>query len=371
MKDVGIVYDDIYAQHKTELMFGHPERPDRVTHAIMKLTEYDMYGENRKGNFHEIIPRLATNREIELSHSSHLISDIQQAVDRAAKYQRNILMDGDTPVSGQSYTAALYAVGGNFAAIDAIMDGKINSAFVLCRPPGHHANTGASRGFCLFNNIVLATQYLMREKGLKKIAIIDWDAHAGNGTEEIAYSGVPNVPDDSELLFFSIHQDPRTLYPGTCFPEDIGDGKQKGKIINITLPPRSGDNCVQLALDQLILPILHEFKPEYILFSAGFDGHYKDQLTNLGYTSQGYGKIIEKVLPLAEEYAKGRMSLTLEGGYNLEAQSNSIANVLSILSGDHMIVEDDTQENPQCLAYTENKLIPRLKEFLHPYWKNI
>jgi acetoin utilization deacetylase AcuC-like enzyme len=352
-------------------MFGHPERPERVTHAIMKLTEHEMYGENRKSNFHEITPRLATMQELELSHSNQLITDIQQSVERASKHHRNVLMDGDTPVSGQSYTAALYAAGGNFSAIDAIMDGKINSAFVLCRPPGHHANKGAARGFCLFNNIVLATQYLMRKKGIKKVAIIDWDAHAGNGTEEIVYSGVPNVPDDAELLFFTIHQDPRTLYPGTCFPQEIGEGKQKGKIVNITLPPRSGDTCFQLALDQIMVPMLTEFKPEYILFSAGFDGHFDDQLTNLGYTSQGYAKILQKIIPIAEEYAKGRMSLTLEGGYNLEAQSNSIVNVMSVLSGGIIINEDDEFEDQRCLEYTENKLTPYLKEMLEPYWKNI
>jgi acetoin utilization deacetylase AcuC-like enzyme len=352
-------------------MFGLPERPDRVTHAIMKLIENDMYGENRKNNFHEIAPRQATPTEIELSHSPRLISDIQQAVDRAAKHQRNILMDGDTPVSSQSYTAALYSAGGNFSAIDAIIEGKITSGFVLCRPPGHHANQGAARGFCLFNNVVLATQHLMNEKGLKRIAIIDWDAHAGNGTEDIVYSGVPNVPEDAELLFFSIHQDPRTLYPGTCFPQEIGEGNQKGKIINVTLPPRSGDQCMQIALDQLILPMLHEFKPEYLLFSAGFDGHYMDQLTNLGYTSQGYAKIVEKIMPLAEEYAKGRMSFTLEGGYNLGAQSNSIVNVMSVLSGGNAIFEDDEKDDPRCVEYTENKLIPHLKELLEPYWKNL
>ena len=371
MKNVGIVYDDIYAEHKTTLMYSHPERPDRVTHAIMRLKEEEMYGENRKTHFFETTPRLATSEEISLSHSESLINDIRKKVDKAAKFDQNLTMDADTVISGESYDAALYAAGGNFAAIDAIFDGIINSAFVLCRPPGHHANVGAARGFCLFNNVILATQYLMREKGLKKVAIIDWDAHAGNGSEDIVYEGVPNTPDDAELLFFSIHQDPNTLYPGTCFPNEIGEGKQKGKIVNITLPPRSGDNCMQLALDQVILPMLHEFKPEYILFSAGFDGHYKDQLTNLGYTSQGYGKIIEKVLPVAEEYAKGRISLTLEGGYNLGAQSNSIVNVLSILSGGSMVVEDDEQENSQCYEYTENKLIPYLRELLQPYWKNI
>jgi len=265
----------------------------------------------------------------------------------------------------------LYSAGGNFSIIDAVMEGEIKSGFVLCRPPGHHANKGAARGFCLFNNVVLATQYLMREKNIEKVAIIDWDAHAGNGTEDLVYSGVPNVPEDAELLFFSIHQDPRTLYPGTCFPQEIGEGKQKGKIVNITLPPLSGDNCFQLALEQLILPMLHEFKPEYILFSAGFDGHFMDQLTNLGYTSQGYGKIVQKILPVAEEYAKGRMSFTLEGGYNLAAQSNSILNVLSVLSGGKILVEDDEHDDPRCVEYTENKLIPFLRETLNPYWKSI
>ncbi len=371
MKNVGIVYNDIYTEHKTSLMWGHPERSDRVTHAIMKLTENEMYGENRKGNFHEIVPRAATIEDLKIGHSARLIDDIKTAVERAGKQQRNIYMDADTPVSGQSYTAALYAAGGNFSAIDSIIEGKINSAFVLCRPPGHHANKGAARGFCLFNNIVLATQYLMREKGIKRVAIIDWDAHAGNGTEELVYNGVPNVPEDAELLFFTIHQDPRTLYPGTCFPQEIGEGKQKGKIVNITLPSRSGDKCVQIALDHLILPMLHEFKPEFILFSAGFDGHYKDKLTNLGYSSEGYGQILQKVIPIAEEYAKGRMSLTLEGGYDLTAQSNSIVNVISVLSGGSIVFEDDYSDYYHRLEYTENKLIPYLKELLQPYWKNL
>ncbi|MHA1111467.1 MAG: histone deacetylase family protein [Promethearchaeota archaeon] len=371
MKNVGIVYDNIYAEHKTTLMYSHPERPDRVTHAIKRLKEEEMYGENRKSNFFEIAPRLATPQEILLSHTKSLVDDIKRKVEKAAQNHLNLTMDADTVISGESYTAALYAAGGNFAAIDAIFDGKISSAFVLCRPPGHHANRGASRGFCLFNNVILATQYLMNEKGLKNVAIIDWDAHAGNGSEDLVRNGVPNVPEDAELLFFSIHQDPRTLYPGTCFPDEIGEGKQKGKIVNITLLPHSGDKCMQLALDQLILPMLHEFKPEYILFSAGFDGHYKDQLTNLGYTSQGYANIVEKILPVANEYAKGRISLTLEGGYNLEAQSNSIVNVISKLSGEGIIFEEDEQESSECLAYTENKLIPYLKELLEPYWKNL
>ncbi|MBN2155556.1 MAG: histone deacetylase [Candidatus Lokiarchaeota archaeon] len=371
MKNVGIVYDHIYAEHKTNLMYSHPERADRVIHAISRLREEGMYGENRRSNFFEIQPRLAALEEIHLAHSESLITEIQEKTVRAAKFHQNLTTDPDTVLSGESYTAALYAAGGNFSAIDAIFDGIINSAFILCRPPGHHANVSASRGFCVFNNIILATQYLMREKRIKKVAIIDWDAHAGNGSEDIVYSGVPNVPEEAELLFFSIHQDPRTLYPGTCFPEDIGQGKQKGKIVNITLPPRSGDDCVQLALDHLILPMLREFKPEYILFSAGFDGHHRDHLTNLGYTSQGYGKIIDKVMPVAEEFAQGRMSLTLEGGYNLEAQSNSIVNVVSKLSGAGLIIEEDQKTNDQCLEYTENKLIPYLKKLLGPYWKNI
>jgi acetoin utilization deacetylase AcuC-like enzyme len=368
MKKVGIVYDPIYAKHDTGNY--HPECKDRVIKTIKALEQHQMWGKNHDTQFIDILPRQATIDELKWCHSMDLILEVQSAAQSAKDSNSNEFMDGDTPVSGDSFNASLFAAGGNFCAIDAIFEKKVDRAFVICRPPGHHANRDASRGFCLFNNVMLATEYLFKKKNLKKVAILDFDAHAGNGSEDICWHGVPGVAADQELLFISTHQDPRTLYPGTCFVKDIGEGKQKGKIVNVPFAPNSGDESMQLALNKIINPLLNEFKPEFILMSAGFDGHKNDPITSLKFTQQGFGKIVESLLPISNQYANGRISITLEGGYNLTAISNSITNVVSVLSeGKILEIEDDYDETHSTKEYTENELIPEIKETLGPYWK--
>lgn len=366
MKNVGIVYDPIYSEHDTEMFSSHPERKERVLHTIEVLQDHNMWGKDRGENFKEVKSREADLDEIRWGHSDYLISRVKNTSENSGKSYGSSYLDPDTPVSPRSFNAALYAAGGNFSAIDAIFNGEIERAFCLCRPPGHHANREASRGFCLFNNIVLASDYLFNKKGIKKVAIVDFDAHAGNGTEEIIYNGIPG----GDLLMISTHQDPRTLYPGTCFAEDIGEGQQKGKIINIPFAPYSGDQSMKLALDKIILPVLTEFKPEFLLISAGFDGHYKDPITQLGFTRQGFGKILQKLVPISEEFAKNRISVTLEGGYNLDALANSITNVINVMTDGSIIeTEDEYDEGNDVLNFTENKLIPKVQSILKPYWK--
>ncbi|MCP4763581.1 MAG: histone deacetylase [archaeon] len=372
MKKVGIVYDSIYADHNTEIFAPHPENKDRVLHTIESLTEQDMYGEYRPDHFVPIEPREASIKEILWAHSQSLVSRVEENVTLASNRFSRAFMDGDTPVSSRSMEAALMAAGGNFAAIDAIFDNEINSAFTLCRPPGHHANVNASRGFCLFNNVILASQYLFRIKDLNRVAILDFDVHAGNGSEDIIWNGVPGYPDgEKELLFISSHQDPSMFYPFSCFVDEVGDESQKGKIVNATYAPRSGDMCMQMVLKNIVRPLFDEFKPEFLLISAGFDGHYMDPIGGLAFTRQGFGEIIKTLMPMVVESAKGRILATLEGGYNINALSDSITNILNVLSGGENIHKDDgfSGETAKEISFTENKLIPSIKEILAPYWK--
>ncbi|MHA1728640.1 MAG: histone deacetylase family protein [Promethearchaeota archaeon] len=365
MKKVGIVYNPIYAKHKTSP--GHPEKKERVTQTIETLKQHEMYGDNHSESFISIIPRPATVNELRWAHSDSLIARVQNEVKRAGQLNTNTYLDtGDTPVSGASYDAALYAAGGNFAAIDAIFDGKISKAFVLCRPPGHHSNQNYSRGFCLFNNIALSVNYLLRKKDLNRVAIVDFDVHAGNGTEEIFWNGTGL--DNKEVLIISTHQNPSDFYPQTCFLSEIGEGNQKGKIVNVTFARSSGDECMKSVLQNIIKPLLDEFKPEFLLISAGFDAHWQDPVGGLGFTTQLYGEIIRFLTPIAEEHALGRISATLEGGYNLNALGNSIVNVMSTMAGDSIIVEDEHSEPENVINFTKDRLIPKIKETLKPYW---
>jgi len=366
MKNVGIVYQDIYAKHDTG---PHPECADRVTHTIEQLKENQMYGENRIAHFKNIDPGKASLEQIRWSHSNTLINKVKNAVESTIKRNSHVYIDGDTVASPATYDAALYAAGGNFASIDAIFSGEIDRGFVLCRPPGHHSNRDYARGFCIFNNIALSVEYLIRAKKLNRVAIVDFDAHAGNGTEELFYSGL----EQGELLFFSIHQHPHTLYPGTCFVDEIGEGKQKGKIVNITLAPYSGQKSIKLTFDQIILPMLREFKPEFILCSAGFDAHHNDPLTNLGFMDQTYSYIIQELGKISDEFANGRIQCTLEGGYNIKHLGNSITNVINSLADDKTIFKETDEfsigQKVDILEFTENKLIPQIKAIFAPYWK--
>lgn len=364
MKKLGIVYNPIYADHRTGR--GHPETHERVLQTIELLKKHDMYGEKCGENFISVDSRKATLEEISWVHSKLLIDRVKQAVTRAGDTTGRIHMDGDTLVSKHSFDAALRAVGGNFAAIDAIFERKINRAFILCRPPGHHTNTNASRGFCLFNNVALGCNYLFRKKNINKIAIVDFDVHAGNGTEEIFWDGTGMKGKD--VLMISTHQNPSYFYPGTGFVEEIGGGSNKGKIVNIPFERHCGDQSMAHVLREIIGPLLNEFEPEFIYFSAGFDAHYRDPVGGLNFTAEGYGNIVQFLEPISEKFSEGRFAFTLEGGYNIGALGRSIVNILNVSVGGSILYFDNHIEPDSTAEYTAKTLIPLIKETLKPYW---
>ncbi|MFX1320358.1 MAG: histone deacetylase [Promethearchaeota archaeon] len=358
----GIIYDDIYLEHR---IGTHVESHMRLIEIMKFLKEMNVLEDP---NFKLIKPRKATLDQIKYIHEEGLIREVQE-VSRLAEKTNNIqYLDMDTAVSGKTYEASLYSVGGNLQAADEILEGNIKNAFAAVRPPGHHSNSYKCAGFCIFNNVAIATEYLIREKGFKRIAIVDWDCHHGNGTQDIFYEGSPSK--NGEVVMFSSHQDGRTLYPGSGFLGEIGSGKGEGKIINYPMPPRAADDIIITFFDEIISPVCKEFKPEFILISAGFDTHWTDTLTNMGWTIQGPANYLKRIKEIAKDYSKDRILITLEGGYEVEKQARAVYNCLKVLNDEDesLIQEESRTSNRELLAYINEKLIPAIKKKLNPYW---
>ena len=358
----GIIYDDIYLEHR---IGAHVESHMRLVEIMDFLQEVKLLEDS---DFKLIQPRKATLDQIRYVHTDSLIKEVKAISELAESTNRIQSLDLDTDVSGKTYKASLYSVGGNLQAIDEILDQNIKNGFALVRPPGHHSNSYKCAGFCIFNNIAVAAEYLFREKGIKKVAIIDWDCHHGNGTQDIFYHGSKSK--DGELIMFNSHQDGRTLYPGSGFIGEVGSGKGEGKIINYPMPPNAADDAILIFFDEIITPILSEFKPEFILISAGFDTHWTDDLTNMGWTIQGPANYLKKIKSIAKEFSKDRLLITLEGGYQIDKQAKAVYNCLRVLNdeNENLILEKTRSSEHVLLEYLNKKLIPALKEKLKPYW---
>ena len=358
----GVIYDSIYLQHR---IGNHIESHERLI-AIMEFLKEKNLLENP--DFKLINPRKATIEQIEYIHEPKLIKEVKEICELSEKTGRIQNLDMDTSVSAKTYEAALYSVGGNLQAIDDILNGEIKNGFALVRPPGHHSNSYKCSGFCIFNNIAIAAEYLFREKGLKRVVIIDWDCHHGNGTSDLFYNG--SKSDEGELVMFNSHQDGRTLYPGSGFIGECGSGKGKGKIINYPMPPRAADDVIPLYFEEIIQPICDEFKPEFVLISAGFDTHWTDRLTGMGWTYQAPANYLKLLRKLANTYANDRILITLEGGYELDKQAKAVFNCLKVLNNedDALIEEASRTSEDDLIDYMKNKLIPALKDNLSSQW---
>jgi len=358
----GIVYDDIYLQHR---IGTHVESHLRLIEIMNFLKTKALF---QNPSYKLITPRQATLEQINYVHDESLINEVKEVSTLAEATNRIQYLDMDTAVSGKTYEASLYSVGGNLLAIDEILKGNIQNGFALVRPPGHHSNSHRCAGFCIFNNIAIAAEYLFREKHIKKVAIIDWDCHHGNGTQDIFYRGSKSK--EGQLVMFNSHQDGRTLYPGSGFIGEIGAGKGEGKIINYPMPPHASDDVIIIFFEEIISPILSEFKPEFILISAGFDTHWTDDLTNMGWTIQGPANYLKQIKKIAREYAKDRILITLEGGYQVDKQARAVYNCLKVLNDEENLVLEDARTSEQLtLDYFNKKLIPALKDKLSPYWE--
>ena len=307
----GYIYDPIYLEHRTG---EHPERPERLM-AIMDA----LRDEGALGLLTSIRPRDATRDEVLAVHTAALIDRIEKVAHTGGGY-----LDPDTIVSPRSFDAALMAAGGAIAAVEAVMSGEVDAAMALVRPPGHHATPNRAMGFCLLNNVAVATKAAQNVHSLKRVLIVDFDVHHGNGTQ-----GVFDA--DDSVLYFSTHEYPH--YPGTGFYDETGTGMGRGCTVNIPLPAGVGDNGYERSFDEILVPTARRFAPELIMVSAGYDGHWADPLAMMRLSVTGYGTLVSVLTSLARELCGGRLVLCLEGGYHLKALAYSVVATLSVLAG--------------------------------------
>ena len=302
--NTGFVYHDRFLDHDTGA--GHPERPERLSALVRHL---EATGLSR--SLKHLLIDAADESWLAKVHTSAHIKFVRESCAKGI----DLLDQGDTRVGRDSYDVAALAVGGVLAGVDAVMAGVLQNAFCAVRPPGHHAERGAAMGFCLFNNVAVAARYAQEKYGAAKVAVVDWDVHHGNGTQEIFY-------DDPSVLYISTHQYP--FYPGTGGRAERGEGRGYGSTLNIPMAAGSGEREYLQAFENEIVPALDIFKPELLIISAGFDAHKDDPLANINLTEESFGKLTVMLKESAEKSSSGRIVSVLEGGYNLDALARSV-----------------------------------------------
>lgn len=312
MRRTAVYRDDLFLEHKPG--FDHVESPERllVVHEAL----------DRPGvGAHFVYPRFspASPEIIALNHSPALIKRVAETAGRNHDF-----LDADTQTSPRSYEAACLAAGALIDGMQRIAAGEVDNAFCLVRPPGHHAERDHAMGFCLFNNVAIAAHWGLARMGLERILILDWDLHHGNGTQHSFY-------ESNRVLYVSTHQYP--YYPGTGALIEVGEEEGEGFTLNCPLPGGQGDRDFLRIIEELLLPVARQYRPEFILVSCGFDIYGGDPLGGMRVTAGGFAGMTRMVQELAAELCGGRLLITLEGGYDLNGMRDGSLAVLSALSG--------------------------------------
>jgi len=285
---------------------GHPERPGRLK-AIHEQAEKSGLLTRVKS----FDPNPADREILAFIHPRNYIENVECAGANAGR----VMLDSDTLVCKHSFAAAQLAAGAAVEAAAKVSRGELRNAFCAVRPPGHHAEREVAMGFCLFNNVAIAAEWLVREKRAEKILIIDWDVHHGNGTQHIFY-------ERGDIFYLSLHQWP--LYPGTGREDETGEGKGRSATLNVPLPPATAEQKYLDIFFKTTEEVFKKFQPDFLLLSAGFDAHRDDPLANLQLTENGFGKMTEFAAELAKNFCAGKLVSVLEGGYNLTALADSV-----------------------------------------------
>ncbi len=339
---VAVVDEPVFDEHRP-LTF-HPERPERLAAARQGLAS----GLPQARRL-DLGSRPASDDELSRVHASSYVQRLHRSLREGTG-----LLDADTYFGPGSEEAALHAVGGAIELAAALVRGDARAGVALLRPPGHHATPAASMGFCMLNNIALAAAAAIAQ-GLTRIAIVDWDVHHGNGTQDAFY-------DDPRVLFTSLHQWP--LYPGTGHPEEIGGPNARGRTINVALPAGSGPPAYGEAFRRLVCPVLDELAPELVLVSAGFDAHRRDPLAGMNLDDATFGAMASALLGIAGKHG-GRVGFVLEGGYDLQALENGVCEVARAIEG------KVTELPVEPARAGEIRAIDRTIDLVRPYWKSL
>jgi len=315
----GILYDPIVLEHNTG---RHPETAARLTTTVQLLRE--------RGLWDRLIHLPVTPAPlgvVEAVHDARYLELIRYYAERGGGW-----LTADTPFSAESWNAALAASGAAIGAVEAVVAGKVPSAFALVRPPGHHASIAEGMGFCLVNHAAVAARHAVRTLGLQRVLLVDFDVHHGNGTQDIFY-------EDPTVLYFSMHQYP--AYPGTGAAREIGSGAGLGTTVNVPLPAGVADAGHLFALQQVLVPVAREYRPELILVSAGYDSHWANTAylnsIRMAESVAGFGEWVTLLKDLAVELCGGRLAFTLEGGYDHNALAWSVDATFRVLLGEPVV----------------------------------
>ncbi len=366
MKKTGFVYHELYTWHDTGNYAGfmapgfplqpgmHNEHPE-TKRRFKNLLDASGYIDN----LHLIKPREATEEEILRFHTVDYLNRVKEM---------SVGSGGDagelTPIGHGSYEIALLSAGGLISATDAVMAGTVDNAYVLNRPPGHHADADQGRGFCVFGNIVIAAKHALANLGVERIAVVDWDVHHGNGTETAFW-------EDPRVMTISMHQD--NWYPqGRGLVTDVGEGKGEGYAINMPLPPGSGTGAYEAAFDRVVEPALRAYKPDLIFVASGFDASAFDPLGRMMMHSAGYNSLTTKLMTIADDLCDGRIVMAHEGGYSPYYVPFCGLSVLEALAGHKSGVEDPYLDfaagmGGHELQYSQDQLLKQAEEVVQRY----
>ncbi len=348
MSKTGIVRDDRCLKHLPGE--GHPESHQRLEAIYSILDEPEL-----QAHIMPVKTRMAIRDELLEIHTPEYIDKLATTALRS-----HCALTPDTLTCADSYNAALLAAGGLMQAIARVESGELTNAFALMRPPGHHAERSRALGFCLLNNVALAAGFARKSLGMRRVLIVDWDVHHGNGVQHA-------FERDASVLFISIHQNLR--FPGTGFFTEIGGGQGEGFTLNVPLPGGYGDSEYAALFNQVIRPVALEFEPELILVSAGFDTHIKDPMGGMRMTPQGFKALTRIMMEIAAVCCQGRLVLSLEGGYHLEALKTSVAAVLQELTD--ITVYNASELAAQADPKKVNYALKRALNVHRHYWKSL
>ena len=350
--NTAIMYSPKFLNHDTGP--DHPETPNRLQVIMNELNKSGIL-ETRKAGL--VTPMLATKEDLELVHEPDYIDLVQ----RTCMAGGGLLDLSDTVVSKDSCNTAFLAAGAVLDAVNLVVKGKARNAFALVRPPGHHAGPYYALGFCLFNNIAIAAAHLTKRLGLNRVAILDIDAHHGNGTQEIFYN-------TNKVLYVSLHEDPKG-FPGTGFEDEIGEGEGLGYTVNVPLPFRVDDRLYYEGFDQIAAPIIRQYKPQFMLVSAGFDGHYTDPVGELALSMQGYARVFSKILNLTSQLCRGKLVATLEGGYSLSFLGKMATAAIARMADVPYSIRDTSPVAQEKVRKRAEQVIKSVRSIQSAFWQ--
>jgi len=350
--NTAVLYSPEYLDHDTGP--DHPESPDRLKVIIEELNKSGLLETGRCSIF---TPKPAPFEDVELVHEPDYIELVQ----RSCSSGGGLLDLGDTIVGTKSCGVAFLAVGGVLDAVNMVAKGEAQNAFALVRPPGHHAGPYYALGFCIFNNIAVAAAYLLHRLGYGRVLILDIDAHHGNGTQEIFYN-------TNKVLYLSLHQDPRG-FPGTGFMDETGEGEGLGYTVNVPFPLRVDDKLYNEGFDRVAVPIIQQYRPQFVLVSAGFDGHYTDPVGELYLSMQGYSEVFSKILNLASQLCEGRVVAALEGGYSLGFLGKMVTSAIAKMAGISYTSRDSSPVADSRTSRKAEQIIGNVKRIQSSFWR--